>query len=146
MPITFDQLQHEIQLEADMQGAQILMNLWNRVKNMGNEDVVAYASLIDIYANFRIYNHHIKKWMEDAYQFGDSYANKQYRHWMASHKMCIDFFNEIHEEKLLLRSKLSEAGIDYKTLHPHIHRLEIQKVMNRQPHISIRGRIGDYWR
>lgn len=127
--MTLDALQKEIQLEADLKGAEVLLGIWNRVKILSDQDVTLYCSLIDIYTNFRIYHHRVKRWLEEAYSFGDNSSNKRYANMVKLNELCERFFHETKYPKAELRQKLTDSGINYRQFHPRTCHLDMSKVL-----------------
>lgn len=132
--MTFDNFQQEIKLEADLQSVEVLTQLWSRIKSLGLEEeeksnslVIVYTALMEIYSNFRMYEHRVKKWLDEAYRFGDI-TSFSYRNAMSHHRLCQDFFNEAKVVKQSLRIKLMNAGINYRKYHPRNNSFNMRKI------------------
>lgn len=121
------EFQAEINAQVDLMGGEVLLGVWNRIKELSDDDVGAYKALIDLYANFRIYHHRVKRWLDDSYDFSNI-TNRDYNRYMSLHRVCQHFFEDCKEKKLALRESLRSAGIDYRKFHPKVCYLDMNKI------------------
>lgn len=120
--------QNEIEERLKNMQVDVLIALFERVEELDDDVLAEYRKLILVYTHCRIYKHKLKKWIDEYAGMFTSGTYHHYNRQLREQEKLAFLLDKINSTKHHLRDRMQEKGINFKKYHPHLHRLDIDKI------------------